>query len=150
LEPGDELTLCELNPAFADHLESRLERDTVWSKLKDQVTVVRTDVREVLAPKSFHLIVSGLPLNNFQPDFVRELLTSFLGALLPDGTHTFFEYQAIRVIRMRLDPHREERNRLRQLDLCIRDVLSRFTHEKERIFLNVPPAWAHVVRNGTV
>jgi phosphatidylethanolamine/phosphatidyl-N-methylethanolamine N-methyltransferase len=146
LEPGDELVLCELNSSFADHLESRLEDGNEWSSRRNQVSVVRADVREVLSPESFHAIVSGLPLNNFDPDFVRELLTSFLNALLPGGTHTFFEYQAIRAIRMRLDPHREERKRLRKLDLCIRDVLSQYSHEKKRIFLNVPPAWAHVVR----
>lgn len=150
LEPGDELTLCELNSAFSDHLEARLGDGGEWQHKRDQVSVVRADVREVLSPESFHMIVSGLPLNNFEPDFVRDLLSSYLDALRPGGTHTFFEYQTIRAIRMRLDPHWEERNRLRELDLCVWDALSRYPHKKKRVFLNVPPAWAYVIRKPKV
>ena len=146
LRPGDRLTLCELNPAFVEHLQRRIETDPKWSRFQSQIDLVSSDVGEHLTPETYHLVISGLPLNNFQPERVRELIDAFLASLVPGGSHTFFEYQALRALRMRLDPNQAERARLREVDQSVRTGISGYPHHRVRVCRNVPPAWVYVVR----
>jgi phospholipid N-methyltransferase len=90
------------------------------------------------------VIVSGLPLNNFQADDVRQILAAFTRLLKPGGTLSFFEYIAVRPARS-LVSNASERKRLREIGAAMREVL---LHEVRRdwIFPNIPPAWVHHVQ----
>lgn len=149
LREGDELVLCEINPKFAEFLRDRLENDSVWTCKKSQVTLVQEDVREVLSPGEYDVVVSGLPLNNFPPDLVRELVTGFLRGLKPGGVHTFFEYVGIRPIRKRVG-RAADRARMQAVDRAVRDSLAEFPWSRSAVLLNFPPAWAYAVRAAAV
>jgi len=147
LEPGDELVLSEINPSFSDLLAARLEGE--WAAKRHQIRLVRGDVNELLEPRSYNLIVSGLPLNNFESDFVSRLLDRFLKALVPGGAHTFFEYIGIRPVRMYVGPN-PEKKRLRGINTTIRAQLEGYDWKRTPILANVPPAWVYTVRSTTV
>lgn len=146
LREGDQLILCEINPKFAEFLRYRVENDPVWTCKKSLIKVVEQDVREVLSPGEFDLVVSGLPLNNFPPDLVRELVGGFLRGLKPGGVHTFFEYVGIRPIRQRVG-RATDRARMQAVDRAVRDNLAQFPWNRSAVFLNFPPAWAYAVRS---
>jgi phospholipid N-methyltransferase len=145
LRPDDTLTLCEINETFADHLETRLDKDPEWAGKRAQITLIRRDVREVLGPGSYHMVVSGLPLNNFTPAFVQEVVSGFVVSLLPGGFHTFFEYVGIRRMKMRIGPAKE-RERMTQVEKAVCETLAGCSWSRATVFANLPPAWVYSVQ----
>ena len=144
LEPGDELVLSEINPAFAARLKNRLETDETWSRRAGQVDLRTGNVLELLRRGSFDAVVSGLPLNNFEGGFVDDLLTGFLETLRPGGVHTFFEYCGLRSIRMRMG-RPADRNRLRAVDDAVKRNLGEAPCQRKTVYVNLPPAWVYQV-----
>ncbi|MCG3195850.1 MAG: methyltransferase domain-containing protein [Candidatus Omnitrophica bacterium] len=148
LGPEDELHLCEVNPVFARHLAERLDNDPAWGPKRGRVRLHQRDVRDLFEPGRFHLVVSGLPLNNFGPELVDELLGGFLESLAPGGCHTFFEYIAIRALKRRL-ARSEERSRFRAIEQVVRSRLTPWQWHRKAVWINIPPAWAYAVRRST-
>lgn len=145
LQPEDELTLCEINPSFADHLTNRLNQDMFWSSRRHQIRLVQKDVRELFEEGRFDFIVSGLPLNNFPSPLVSELVKGFIESLSPEGSHTFFEYIWIREIRQYLGKQ-SDRERMKNISQIVDQHLSEHHWSRRPIFANVPPAWVYTVR----
>lgn len=145
LRPEDEFILCEINPEFAAFLKRRLKDDPMWAGRSGQVRVECADVREFFAPGSFDFVISGLPLNNFSPDFVRELLDGFVGSLSPWGVYTFFEYQAIRTLKRRFAPRATAR-RMTAIQEAVDSLKLRGEVKRIPVYLNTPPAYAYVVK----
>ncbi len=146
LNPGDELILCEINPGFADFISERLHSDPIWKQKNHQVRVECADIRDFFSPSKYDLIVSGLPLNNFDPSFVGELLSGFVESLKPEGVHTYFEYQWVREFR-KMCGSRETRARMKGVhDVCQSlETITRVSRKK--IYLNLPPAYAYEVKS---
>ena len=149
LRPGDEFTLCEINPVFAEFLRNRLNENPTWREKQSQVRVVCTDIRDLFLPSHYDFIVSGLPLNNFSPDFVHELLLGFVESLKPQGVHTYFEYQAVRDFRRRWGSP-ETRNRLEGVQEAIDSLREKAWVSRKSVILNLPPAYAYEIRPHTV
>ena len=96
LVPGDELDLVELNSQFVEHLKNRLAGDPAFQAHRDQVRVHCMPIQEVEGIGAYDYIISGLPLNNFSPELVREILRAFKRLLKPGGIFSYFEYAYIR------------------------------------------------------
>jgi phosphatidylethanolamine/phosphatidyl-N-methylethanolamine N-methyltransferase len=77
---GSSLDIVEANPRFA----SRLRREFG--------AVHQTYVQEYATEHRYDVIVSGLPLTNFEPYQVDEIMRRMLGLLRPGGTLTYFAY----------------------------------------------------------
>ena len=135
---GSTLDIYEINPTFARHLAERFgshRNVAVWNKA----------VEEVSAQPSYDAIISGLPLNNFQPSEVRSTLAALFAALRPGGALTYFEYLLIREIKS-LTTGRQERRRLRKVGRVTGGYLRRYEFQREAVFLNIPPALVHHLR----
>ncbi|MCA9445465.1 MAG: methyltransferase domain-containing protein [Candidatus Omnitrophica bacterium] len=148
LGPEDEFILCEINPKFAELLRSRLNSDPAWNEKADRIRIECGDVRDLFAAGSFDLVVSGLPLNNFTPSFVEELLGGFVESLSTRGVHTFFEYQAVRNLRRRLGS-RKNRERMEAIHRLVQSLSEKARVDCERIFLNLPPAIVYEISPNT-
>jgi phospholipid N-methyltransferase len=144
LAAGDQLVLCEINPQFADFLGKRFEEDPDWQPYRSQVQLVREDVRQLLTAGRYDFVLSGLPLNNFSPGLVSEILSGFLTSLTSKGVHTFFEYILVREFRMRIGTQ-EERTRMAGIHEAVRSAFVGMQWRRSAILLNVPPAWAYAV-----
>lgn len=145
LGPEDEFILCEINPEFAGFLRKRLQDDPIWRARASQVRVECGDVRNLFSSGAFDFVISGLPLNNFSPEFVRELLDGFVGSLSPGGVHTFFEYQAIRTLKRRFAP-RATALRMTAIQEAVDSLQLRGEVRRIPVYLNTPPAYAYVVK----
>ncbi|MGC4002747.1 MAG: methyltransferase domain-containing protein [Pirellulales bacterium] len=99
LRPADRLTIVEINPEFVAHLKKRFESEPAWKNVADQVVIETKPVQEFAADEKFDVVVSGLPLNNFPVDVVREILAGFDTLAAPGSTISFFEYIAIRRVK---------------------------------------------------
>jgi phosphatidylethanolamine/phosphatidyl-N-methylethanolamine N-methyltransferase len=145
LRPGDRLDLVERNEEFVARLRERLKSDQALAPSANRITLHHAGVEELPEDRPYDVIVSGLPLNNFSVAFVEQLVGKLSRLLAPGGTLSFFEYIAIRPIKASLSK-RGERERLRGIGELMGKFLADYEIRRDRVLVNVPPAWVHHVR----
>jgi len=143
--PSDSLDLVELNETFVQQLKRRFEHEPAFHAIADRTRVLHCPVEELPHDRTYNVIVSGLPLNNFSAAVVERILGALVGLLAPGGTLSFFEYIAVRRARA-LVSGRTERARLRGVAEAMRAVLDPHEIRRDAVWLNVPPAWVHHVQ----
>jgi phosphatidylethanolamine/phosphatidyl-N-methylethanolamine N-methyltransferase len=147
LHPTDHLELVELNDDFVRHLRERFTSEPGFQAVADRSELIHGRLEDLSGEGCYDLIVSGLPLNNFSAAEVQQILTVFGRLIKPGGILSFFEYIAIRRIKVLLSG-RLERQRLREIG----EVLGRLLQSREIrcdwVWPNVTPAWVHHVQFG--
>jgi phospholipid N-methyltransferase len=148
LRREDELWMVELNPTFAAHLRATFAEKPAFQAVASRCHLVEGSVQQ-LGPLSdadrFDLVISCLPLNNFSIEEVRDILDAFANLVKPGGVLSFFQYILIRPAKMVLSVG-AERTRLKSVGEAIDGVLGEREFARERVWVNVPPAWVHHVR----
>jgi phospholipid N-methyltransferase len=140
LRPEDRFDLVELNETFANLLKQRFQTHPGYKKVIGQSQVHMLPLQEYVAEAPYDFIVSGLPLNNFSKEMVREIFECYFRLLAPGGTLSYFEYMYVRSIRKRIGPA-EEKERMRSLDEVISPYLKQHRIRQSWVFINLPPAW---------
>ncbi|MBN2023610.1 MAG: methyltransferase domain-containing protein [Pirellulales bacterium] len=143
--PEDQIDLVELNPSFANRLRDDFAHEPELAAVAPRVRVLQTAIESLPQHDRYNVIVSGLPLNNFSVAVVETILQAFRELLTPGGTLSFFEYMAVRRLRM-LAGSRAERDRARGIQRVLGGLLTNHEIRRDAIWLNVPPAWAHHAR----
>lgn len=139
LGDGDVFDVVEINADFARNLDKRFlgpaRKRVPGATIRMFIDPIQTAALE----GGYGFIVSSLPLNNFEPQEVREILARMKGLLAPGGHLSFFEYAGIRRIAR---PFKKKQDRRRLGD--IGRLLTEFDREngvKKRVcLLNFPPA----------
>jgi len=139
LGPRDRLDICEINPVFAAILERRYTHPTGRADGWPQVRVIRDCVLRWEPEAKYDFIISGLPLNNFEPDFVSSVFERYFEFLKPGGSLSYFEYLLIRDVAAPF-AGREFRQRVRSVGSVVRDYIDRCQFQRDTVMLNVPPA----------
>ncbi|MEX1095149.1 MAG: methyltransferase domain-containing protein [Planctomycetales bacterium] len=147
LGPEDRLDLVEINRRFAAMLRHRFRTEPSFRDKADRVRIHCCPLEEFQAEAPYDFIVSGLPLNNFEPELVRTIFDSFFRLLAPDGTLSYFEYMCVRPIRRRIS-NGTERSRIAELDSLLGDYLARHRFRRSWVFANFPPAWVQHLRQA--
>jgi phosphatidylethanolamine/phosphatidyl-N-methylethanolamine N-methyltransferase len=147
LQPHDHLRIVELNDTFVRFLEHRFANEPAFQRVADRCEIVHDRLENLPAETHYDLIISGLPLNNFEVDVVDSLLRSFERLLKPGGVLSFFEYIAIRRAKAVVSG-RKDRERLQGIADRIKQFIAGREIRREYILLNIPPAWVHHVRIG--
>jgi phospholipid N-methyltransferase len=83
LSPTDQFDLVELNDAFVARLRERFEQEPGFVAVADRARVIHDRLETLPQCPTYDLIISGLPLNNFQAEDVRQILASFSRLLKP-------------------------------------------------------------------
>lgn len=174
LIPGDQLDVVEINGDFIPLLQKRFPQATVHhaeggaplSPLSPggrrvegegvqspalspsySMRLLHAPVQQVLGEGVYHHLISGLPFNNFPIKLVREIWQSIHRLAAPGATFAFFEYVAIREVKMPFTKG-DERKRLHLVGRHLaREIRQHETHAR-KVFLNVPPAVVHHLRFG--
>ena len=148
LRHDDHLWMVELNPAFAAHLRSAFKEKPSFREVAARCHLVEGSVQQ-LAPRGaddkFDLVISGLPLNNFSSEDVRDILEAYSKLLKPGGILSFFQYILIRPAKMFVSVG-VERDRLKGVGEAIEGMLGEREFAREWVWPNVPPAWVHHIR----
>lgn len=146
MRADDRLFLVERNEQFVAQLQKRLAEDSAYSSLADRIKIVHASVEDLPESEPYDLIISGLPLNNFDVQSVTRILAKLRRLLAPGGTLSFFEYVAVRKAKSLISA-RQERERLRGIGKLF-DELFRHEIRRDLVLANVTPAWVHHVRFG--
>lgn len=147
----DQLWMVELNPTFAAHLRSAFKQKPLFRNVADRCHLVEGSIQQ-LGPMGalaghgqFDLVVSGLPLNNFSSEDVRDILQAYSRLLKPGGVLSFFQYILLRPAKMFVSVG-SERSRLKGVAEAIEGMLGEKEFAREWVWPNVPPAWVHHIR----
>jgi phospholipid N-methyltransferase len=145
LLPDDRLDAVEINGRFVELMEDRLETDRILWPRRHQIHIIHAAVQDLAGDSVYDYIVSGLPLNNFQVDLVREVFATYTRLLKPGGMLSFYEYTLVRQIKTPF-VSRRERRRLFRVGRVMRGYIRNYQVRREGIFINVPPATVRHLR----
>ena len=140
--PGDHLDLVELNDRFVARLRQRFLEDHKFQRCAGQTAILHMNVEKLSDSEPYDVVVSGLPLNNFESDEVRRILNVLVGQLRPGGVLSFFEYIAVRRAKILLATA-ADRRRLRGIAEVLGELFRGHKCRREPVWPNVPPAWVH-------
>ncbi|MCI0643105.1 MAG: methyltransferase domain-containing protein [Gemmataceae bacterium] len=146
LRPDNRLDIVEINADFVAHLESRFEEEEEFRRRRAQCRIIHSPLQEVPGEGVYDFMISGLPLNNFSLALVEDIFRSYRRLLKPEGVLSYFEYVAIRDMKMSLMPSESER--LRTLGEYLEKQLKAHQIAEEIVWFNVPPALARHLRFG--
>lgn len=146
MRPDDRLVLVERNEHFVSHLAERLEKIPVAQAAADRISLVHAAVEDLPDDEPFDVIVSGLPLNNFEVTLVEQILTKLRWLLATGGTLSFFEYVAVRRAKALVSSN-ADRERLRGIARVLGEFLKAEVR-RDIVMANVPPAWVHHVQKS--
>ena len=79
----------ELNRAFVERLEYRFQTEPTFQAVADRARVLHCPVEDLPSGQDYHVIVSGLPLNNFAVADVQRILSALMGLLRPAARSPF-------------------------------------------------------------
>jgi phospholipid N-methyltransferase len=144
MRTGDRLDLVERNDQFVAHLRERMAMAEPFQSAADRITLLHAPVEELPEDQKYDLIISGLPLNNFSVESVRQIMNKLQRLLAAGGTLSFFEYVAVRRAKSLLSG-RAERERLTGISRLFRELLTSEVR-RDLVVANVTPAWVHHVR----
>jgi phosphatidylethanolamine/phosphatidyl-N-methylethanolamine N-methyltransferase len=147
LKPGDTLDIVEINPKFVAVLQRRFAEEPLFQRCRDQARVIHAPLQDVPGAGIYDFMISGLPLNNFALGLVKEIFDSYRRLLRPTGILSYFEYLAIRDMKMPFVKG-AERERLLQLSAYLDERLRNSQIAEDIVLWNVPPAVARHCRFG--
>lgn len=147
MRADDELWLVETNASFVSCLRDSFGQRPNFRAAADRCHLVEGRLQDLQQTGQFDVIVSGLPLNNFSPDDVRNILQACSRLLRPAGILSFYEYIFVRPAKMMLSAP-EERKRLKAVGEVLRGTLAGYEIDRELVLPNVPPACVHHVCLG--
>lgn len=91
---------------------------------------------------SYDFIISGLPFNAFDLDFVVSILDKYKELVAPGGMISYFEYIALAKIKMFFLAGKQKDQFSKTLTTTT-SFRNEFEFENEKIFANMPPAYVH-------
>lgn len=147
VRPGDRFDLVELNEAFVEMLRSNFENDVDYRRAADVSQIHACPLQEFQSDEPYDYIISGLPLNNFSAELVREIFAAYFRLLKPGGTLSYFEYMYVRPAR-KLVTRGDEKARLVALDEIMGSYRSKHHVRTDWVFANFPPAWVQHLKNN--
>lgn len=145
LRPKDRLDVYEINPSFAQHLKMEFQKPQHPPETFPSIHVFEDSILNIQPQPRFDYIISGLPFNSFDEDFVASVLDRFCKILRPGGSLSFFEYLLIRELTTPFGS-KEYKRRTQAVEKVLDTYVQRYQFKKETIFLNIPPAVIRYLR----
>jgi phospholipid N-methyltransferase len=133
------LDLWEISPEFCSVLRERIRQEPTFKLLDHRIRVHEGDVRNLKTSVRYDAVVSGLPLNNFEPHEVKGFLEHFSALLKPAGLLVWFEYIAIRRLQTPF-VGKAKRQRLKGVGEVVANFVREHHSKKKTIPINLPPA----------
>jgi phospholipid N-methyltransferase len=145
LTPGDMLDIVEINAQFVAVLERRFAEEPLFRRSRKQTKVIHGPLQEVPGSQIYDFMISGLPLNNFAVDLVKDIFRSYERLLKPAGVLSYFEYLAIRAMKTPF-VSAPERARLSSLGGFLQERIDAAQIAEQAVLWNMPPAVARHFR----
>lgn len=149
LIPGDRFDVVEINGDLVRVLCERFQVDGP-SRPEGElqpIRVLHTPIEDLPGEHVYDHVVSCLPFNNFPVKLVRTIWESIHRLTRPGGTFAFFEYVAVRSMKLPFVA-RPEKRRLKLVGRHLRRQIRECQFRQKKVWANVPPAVVHHLRLG--
>jgi phosphatidylethanolamine/phosphatidyl-N-methylethanolamine N-methyltransferase len=149
LRDDDQFDVVEINGDFVKHLCERFQvnEPSPLDSTPAHFRILHAPVQDVPGQGVYQHLISGLPFNNFPIKLVREIWKNIHRLAAPNATFAFFEYVAIREMKMPFVA-RDEKKRLQLVGRHLEREMKLHQIHARKVFLNVPPAVVHHLRFG--
>lgn len=147
LRPGDQFDAVEINGDFVSIVQQRFPQAVVSPLDSPPVPfrLLHAPIQELPGEGVYQHLISGLPFNNFPIELVKQIWQSIHRLAAPQATFSFFEYIAIRSIKMPF-ARGEEKQRLQGVGDYLAGEIKQHQIAARQIYCNVPPAVVHHLR----
>jgi len=142
LQPGDSLDIVEINPELITYLQQRFRQEPNFQTRGVEINFINDDIRRVPFSYNYDYIVFSLPLTNFPPAMVQEILDLMIDHLKPGGIFSYVKYIFIGRLKYLFGSSVVKAN-LAANQKIIDSFANQYQIESRAVFLNVPPAWAY-------
>lgn len=141
MEDGDQLDAVEISKSFADALEDNVLSPHRVAHPKQSSRVFQCPIEEAPIEGPYHLVVCGLPFNNFPLELTQSIFGIMLEAMHPDGWLSYFEYVGMRPLK---SPFVGGAGRavLQRHGVFLSELEHRHNGYRNLITMNIPPAWS--------
>jgi len=141
LRDGDELTICEKQPAFADYLcREVLTQPSFGPAMRDgRVRLEACPLEQLQTDDRFDYVISGVPFTVLERQHIEAILDAVRRMSNRDAVFSYFEYVVLRRLKAAAAVgagRRRIRDMSAYLDATIRD--HQFDHSL--VLANMPPA----------
>lgn len=142
LQAGDRLDIVEINSELMAYLQQRFQHEAPFQAPGVNIRFINDDIRNIPRGQLYDYIVFSLPLTNFPPALVEEILDLMIQQLKPGGVFSYVKYIFIGQVKYMLaGPATKVAMRANQA--IINAFAAQYQLERRAVWLNVPPAWAY-------
>ena len=145
LQPGDQLDCVELNDRFVAWLRHRFDTEPIFQERRQQIRLIHGPVESLPGENVYDFIVSGLPLNAFPFEQVKKVFRVLRRLSKPGAPLSYFEYLFVRELQVPFAGS-AGRRRLAKIGRVVDHHIRRCQFRRDRIWLNVTPAYVRHLR----
>jgi phospholipid N-methyltransferase len=145
MQPGDHLTICEINPRFMKALKETLERDESFQVKCDQVEFFEGAAQDIPVGAPFDVIVCALPFVNFDLGTVKDIFAKLRLISTPNTLMTYYEYIGARRINQTIGAQ-SRKDRMREVNGFLKESGEVRNIDKRQVWLNLFPIHIYTVR----
>ena len=140
INPDDELHLVESDHDFCAQLREKFAHVPNIKIIEGSITDFNPEIdMHMPALQKYDVIISGLPFNSFDKSTVEKILSKYENLATEGGAVSYFEYLFLPTL-LKLFIEKRKANQLDQLLKLKEAFYNKFGKNKERIWVNMPPA----------
>lgn len=145
LQPGDHLTICEINPRFMKALKDTLETHEEFRKRRDQISFFLGAAQDLPTDRIFNIIVCALPFVNFDLLTVQAIFCKLREISSRDTLMTYYEYIGVRKFNETLGAQ-DRKERIAEVNDYLKRSKDISYLNRERVWLNLFPINIYTVK----
>jgi len=145
MQPGDRLTICEINPRFMKALKETLEREPAFQEKRHQVEFFEGAAQDIPVGAPYDIIVCALPFVNFDLATVQDIFAKLRLLSTPNTLMTYYEYIGARRINQTLGAQ-ARKERMREVDGFLRESGTLRGIDRKQVWLNLFPINVYTVK----
>jgi phospholipid N-methyltransferase len=136
--PGDELTICEINPRFMESLKTRLEKEPLFLKHKDKVRFLTCAAQELPEDARYDIIICSLPFLNFPVQVIEEIFSKLSRLSTKQTIMTYYQYMGLRSLKKIVSAPEQKKN-VKAMESFFDAALKRYHGARTKVWLNFLP-----------
>ena len=141
MRDGDRLDAVEISDSFASALEADVLGPHRLAHPDQPCRIFQCPIEDAELEGPYHLVVCGLPFNNFPLDLTKHIFGIMLESMHPEGWLSYFEYLAMRPLKWPFVGS-TGRTTLRRHGDYLAELEQRHNGYRRLIPMNIPPAWS--------
>lgn len=145
LQPGDTLTICEINPRFMKLLKETLENEPAYQARRGQVNFFEGAAQDLPAGAPYDIIVCALPFLNFDLNTVQSIFAKLRQVSTPHTLMTYYEYIGARRFNQAIGAP-DRKDRVTQVNKFLRQSGKVQNVDCTKVWLNLFPINIYTVK----